>query len=113
MFHLNKTCHVVCLDDADHPATTAVAGLCLWGWTWGWGGGWGCEGWGCFDYGPTCSAGALDQVVSYGADACFDGVYDMSAYDGGGVCDAVGFEIGDAGAVDAVSSAFDIGGFFF
>ena len=99
----------VSVDDAEPHATAAVAGLCLWGWTWGWGGGWGCEGWSCFDYGPICGTEVLDQVAAYGTDACLD----VAAYDGGGVCDAAGFEICDAGAVDAVSSAFDVGGFFF
>ena len=108
-------------DEVDSHSTAVVSGLCLWGWTWGWGGGWGCEGWSTFDYGPVCSAGLLDQValygadacvVPYGGDACYDGVYDMSAYDGGGVCDAVGFDVCDAGAVDAVGSAFDVGFFF-
>jgi len=103
----------LCADDEETHATSTVAGLCLWGWTWGWGGGWGCDGWSCFDYGPMCGVEVLDQVAAYGAEACFDGVYDVCAYDGGGVCDAVGFEVCDAGAVDAVSSAFDVGGFFF
>jgi len=102
---------LTCADDADCHATAAVAGLCLWGWTWGWGGGWGCEGWSCFDYAPLCGAEVLDQVASYGADACLDGVYDVTTYDGG-ICDMAGFEICDGGAVDAVSSAFDIGFFF-
>jgi len=108
-------CGVCCVlaDDADYHATAAVAGLCLWGWTWGWGGGWGCEGWSTFDYGPVCGAGLLDQVASYGVDACYDvGAYDVAAYDGGGACDVAGFEICDAGAVDAVGSAFDVGFFF-
>jgi len=100
-------------DDVDSHSTMAMAGLCLWGWTWGWGGGWGCEGWGCFDYGPLCGAEVLDQVAAYGADVCFDGVYDVTAYDGGGVCDTTGFEACDTGAVDAVTSVFDVGGFLF
>jgi len=95
-------------DDVDSHSTMAMAGLCLWGWTWGWGG-----GWGCFDYGPLCGAEVLDQVAAYGADVCFDGVYDVTAYDGGGVCDTTGFEACDTGAVDAVTSVFDVGGFLF
>ena len=47
----------------------------------------------------------------YSADACFDGLHDVVAYDGG-VCDAAGFEVCDAGAVDAVGSVFDVGFFF-
>ena len=99
------------LDGAESQATAEMAGLCLWGWTWGWGGGWGCEGWSCFDYGPACAAEVLDQAVMYSADACFDGLHDVVAYDGG-VCDAAGFEVCDAGAVDAVGSVFDVGFFF-
>ena len=106
-------------DDEDCRSSAAVAGLCLWGWTWGWGGGWGCPGWSCFDYGPSCAAGAeaLHQMAAVcGTDAYLDGgAYDAAAYDGGCVGDvAVGFEVYDTGVVDAgvADSIFDFGFLF-
>jgi len=97
--------------------TAAVAGICLWGWTWGWGGGWGCTaGWNTYaDYGPVhvgAGTGLVGDVAPYCTDVvqCYDG--DAVGYDMGAGCDGAGFEICDAGAVDAVSSAFDVGFFF-
>jgi len=116
---------------AEHMALAVAAGSSLWGWTWGWGGGWGCDGWGCFDYGPSAGGDPsnsgnayqhqqhYDNNCQHGSDPQYDNGtgYDCNGYENGGgyeYCEAGGVDVGmdvglDSSAFDVLASAFDIG----